>query len=551
MCKRLILISLISVSPALLATSAIDLHHAPLTSLQPVNQTQEGSKTITRYQQFYKDIPVIGAQIMVAKDSKQMNNTKISAQINGHLLEEIELNTQPAITSQAALDLAKQAYFNNPPAIVGPRPNLQAYGLPGISAALSQLQIRADSNNQLILTYLVSFKTIKSDAKPAWPSFIIDAQTGEIIEQWDNIKTYLDSGPGGNEKVHEYWYGKDDLPGLEVTQNDTLCIMESAKVKLINVKEQWDWDEEIHEPYQYTCNNNLGEPIHGAYSPNNDAYYFGHVIIDMYQNWYEINALQHASGKPMQLVIRTHFGQHLDNAFWDGQTMIFGDGEEYYPPISLDITAHEIAHGFTEQHANLEYHDQSGAINESFSDMAGLASRAYVLATNPKFYNKIYLTPNKITWGIGETITRNPYKHAIRFMDYPADDGNSAECLDSELAQKNGVNCSISYDRVVDFANQLFTNPQKRQSFIVHKGSGVFNRAFYLLAHAIGIKKAFQVMVNANIKYWTPNSDFITGACGVLNAANDLQIDPELMSSTFAKVGIETATCSTGKSTSA
>lgn len=528
------------------AVKDLELHHAPLSTvnsfiikqqsknsvqglgrlekntLMQISQTQKKSSLITRYQQMYQGIPVVGAQITVE-----------NATVNGHLLTEVQLNTLAKVSSEDAVAAAKKSWlsFNSPRRI---------------DAESSELQIRVEQGNELRLVYLVSFKTTEHDNKPVWPFFVVDAQNGSIISQWNNIKNYKDSGPGGNEKTHEYWYGKEGLPFLEVMQKDHLCIMETDKVKLVNLNSAWDWNDLLVNSFQYTCNNNLEEQINGAFSPTNDAYYFGHTIVDMYKEWYGVNALQDVKGNPMQLVMRVHFGQQYDNAFWDGQFMSFGDGNDFYPLVSLDVAGHEVTHGFTEQHSGLEYHDEPGALNESLSDMAGQTARAYLLEKMPQLYAKLYLEPEAVTWGIGETIVKDSFGKALRFMDYPSSDGSSADCLDKRLAQSYGAYCAISYPELVTFAKSTFHNPQERQNYIVHTASGIFNKAFYLLSKHIGIKKAYQMMVIANSKYWTPTTDFKQGACGVLYAAKDIQGDQALIQSVFGQVGVDVTNCDVG-----
>lgn len=569
MLKKSLWFFLVFASPTIFATQVVDLYQAPVSSLkqfqlnetpkkeqsppkqvrafaataargeastatnslQQVNQTQEASKTIVRYQQLYKGIPVVGSQIMITKSTNQGINSQKDALVNGHLLDDIQIDINPTIKTQQAVELAKKAYFS-----VNSQAEVQQEAI--------ELQIRPNQQEQLKLVYLVSFKTVQGDNKPVWPFFVIDAQTGAVLKQWNNIKTYLDHGPGGNEKVRQYWYGKDGLPGLDVTQNGSLCIMDNSKVKLVNVGTAWDWNNFKVAAHQYPCNNNVAENTNGAFSPANDAYYFGHIIVDMYKDWYGLNALQQPNGSPMKLVMRVHFGQNYDNAFWDGQSMSFGDGQDFYPLVSLDVAGHEVTHGFTEQHSGLEYHDQPGALNESMSDMAGQASRAYLLEKTPLLYSKAYLQPDTITWGIGETIVRDSFGKALRFMDYPSSDGSSADCLDKQLAQSKGASCAISYADVEAFAKANIASPQEQQSFIVHTASGVFNKAFYLLAQNTGIKTAYRVMIVANTKYWTPSTDFKSGACGVLYAAKDLAVDLELVKNIFGQVGVETNQCS-------
>ncbi|CDZ78207.1 Hemagglutinin/proteinase precursor [Legionella massiliensis] len=555
MLKQLVTLSLFTPT-LILAATPIELYQAPLSSLnkfnlidrtqnspalralatpennvlQSLNQTKVGNNTVVRYQQLYKGIPVVGSQVTVVKNNNPGLKAQANSQVNGHLLDEIKIDIKPAISKQSAIDLARKAYFSLHP---------QA----ATTAELSQLQIRPNDNGELILSYLVSFKTTKSDEKPVWPFFVIDAHTGALLKQWNNVKNYMDTGPGGNEKVHEYWYGKDGLPALNVHQNGPYCLMESKEVRLVNLNSKWDWNNSLLAPFKYPCNNNTEESINGAYSPTNDAYYFGHVIVDMYRKWYGVNVLQYPTGAPMQLIMRVHFGQYYDNAFWDGEAMSFGDGEELYPLVSLDIAGHEVTHGFTEQHSNLEYHDQQGALNESLSDMAGQAVRAYLLETSPALYNKAHLVPNEITWGVGETVVRDQFGTAIRFMDQPSQDNESADCLDKNLAKRSGATCKISYNELIAYANREIPDPEERESYIVHTASGVFNKAFYLLSQKIGIRKAYHAMALANIKYWNSNTDFKSGACGVLHAAYELQLDTNPVITAFNQVGVETSHC--------
>ena len=209
----------------------------------------------------------------------------------------------------------------------------------------------------------------------------------------------------------------------------------------------------------------------------------------------------------------------------------------------MGIAAHEVSHGFTQQHSNLEYYDQSGALNESFSDMAGQAARAYLLETQTELYNRSHITQNQITWGIGETVIPPEFPiKAIRYMDLPSNDGDSADCLDKKLARSQKSICAISYPELLAAAEK-YSNESERQSFIVHTASGVFNRFFYLMAKQIGIKATFHIMLIANTKYWTPTTDFNEGACGVMDAGKDLNANTDLIQSTFKKVGIDVTHC--------
>src|SRR5205085_423648 len=67
-------------------------------------------------------------------------------------------------------------------------------------------------------------------------------------------------------------------------------------------------------------------------------------------------------------------GVGMDNAFWNGKAMFYGNGNAAFTPLakSLDVGGHEMTHGVTEASAGLEYKNQSGAINESMSDCFGV-----------------------------------------------------------------------------------------------------------------------------------------------------------------------------------
>ncbi|MBE1043438.1 M4 family metallopeptidase, partial [Escherichia coli] len=111
----------------------------------------------------------------------------------------------------------------------------------------------------------------------------------------------------------------------------------------------------------------------------------------------------------------------VENAYWDGTAMLFGDGATmFYPLVSLDVAAHEVSHGFTEQNSGLIYRGQSGGMNEAFSDMAGEAAEFYMRGKND------FLIGYDIKKGSG----------ALRYMDQPSRDGRS---IDNASQYYNGI----------------------------------------------------------------------------------------------------------------
>src|SRR5215207_9665511 len=103
------------------------------------------------------------------------------------------------------------------------------------------------------------------------------------------------------------------------------------------------------------------------------AYASAGIVRDYYKQVLDRNSIDNAK---MDLILNVHYGVKYQNAFWDGDEMTFGDGDgEIFVGFarSLDVVAHELAHGVTQWEANLDYEGQSGALNEHFSDVFGTA----------------------------------------------------------------------------------------------------------------------------------------------------------------------------------
>lgn len=357
------------------------------------------------------------------------------------------------------------------------------------------------------LVYRVSYLSDQTDALSR-PTGFVDAQTGEVLEHWNEIMTAknnagkpggggggsggsstpLDAtGPGGNAKIGGYYYGSD-YGFLKVSESNGTCTMTNTNVKTVNMANS----TRRGSVFTFTCPENTYQTVNGAYSPLNDAHYFGGVIFNMYKDWYNTAPLT------FQLEMRVHYGRNYENAFWDGSAMSFGDGASYfYPLVSLDVSAHEVSHGFTDQNSGLNYSGQSGGINEAFSDIAGEAAEFYMRGSND--------------WKVGYDIVKG--SGALRYMDNPPKDGRSID---------NAANYTSSMD--------------------VHYSSGVFNKAFYTLATKNGwnTRKAFDVFVLANQLYWTPTSTFNQAACGVQQAAsaNGSAYPVADVAAAFAVVGV-------------
>jgi vibriolysin len=427
-------------------------------------------KTKVRLAQYYLDIPVFGPSINATDTKSGLNELSGSYFAN---IEKDLKSTTPTISKDEALEIAIHAKGVEPSQLIR---NKQA-----------TLYIKQGSDKKAHLVYQISYV---DDAIPSRPFFIIDAQTGKILEQWEGLTTKDATGPGGNQKTGQYMYGTNY--GYLLV-NDS-CQMTNTFVDTKNMNNQYSGGT----IFQFTCPNNTYKFTNGAYSPLNDAHYFGKIVFDMYKQWFNTSPLL------TKLIMRVHYGVNYENAFWDGQQMTFGDGASYfYPLVSLDVSAHEVSHGFTEQNSGLTYSGQSGGINEAFSDMAGEAA-------------EYFANPNKVPRNdflVGATIIKNGV--ALRYFANPPQDGHSIG------------NAADYYD-----------------GLDVHYSSGVFNKAFYTLATTANwnTEKAFRPFVLANQVYWNPNSNFNDAGCGVFKAAKDLNFNTQDVINAFKAVGVD-ASC--------
>ncbi|GAB5077774.1 M4 family metallopeptidase [Arthrobacter sp. AD-310] len=168
-------------------------------------------------------------------------------------------------------------------------------------------------------------------------------------------------------------------------------------------------------------------------------------------------------GQGLQLDATVHFGNLYDNAFWDGTQMVFGDGDgEVFERFtaSLSVIGHELAHGVTQYSAALAYRNQAGALNESMSDVFGALVEQYVKNQSTA----------EASWLIGEGLfTAEVEGSALRSMKAPG------TAYDDDVLGKDPQPDSMdSYVRT------------SADNGGVHINSGIPNRAFYLVAEALG-----------------------------------------------------------------
>ena len=264
-----------------------------------------------------------------------------------------------------------------------------------------------------------------------------------------------------------------------------------------------------------------------AFDPNNDnifndtievvesgqASYIISKTYDYFKNTHNRNSID-GSGMGVKVFanFRSEPGQGMDNAFWNGKEIVLGDGGEFTSNWAgaMDLAAHEFTHGVTDYTSNLVYQFESGALNESMSDVFGACVE-------------------RVNWLIGEGIIRPGKGPALRNM---ADPHNGQSSPDNSFWQPAHM-------------RELQNYPANRDNGGVHKNSSIPNLAFYNAANAISLGKAEKIWYRG-YRYMTQNTDFKGARKAFEQAAIDLhgQNSAELAAvrKAFDDVGITSTT---------
>jgi hypothetical protein len=227
------------------------------------------------------------------------------------------------------------------------------------------------------------------------------------------------------------------------------------------------------------------------------------------------------------VVATVHYGRNYDNAFWDSRQLVFGDGDgrvftRFTKPI--DVCAHEFTHAVTEHAAGLVYQGQSGALNESVSDVFAACLKQRLLGQ----------TAETADWLIGEGLFLPSVQGvALRSMQQP---GTAYD--DPVLGQDPQVGSMADY---------VETNQDNGG---VHINSGIPNRAFHLASVALG-GNAWEVPGRIWYAALTsglgPDTDFAAFAAATVTAAADVSDEARaVVADAWSEVGVQVGATSGG-----
>ncbi|WP_328934056.1 MULTISPECIES: M4 family metallopeptidase [unclassified Streptomyces] len=491
------------------AASALVKHAASLgltasedTSVRDVIVDADGTQHV-RYDRTYRQLPVLGGDFVVHLAPNGAYRSADRATRSSISLSSVT----PKVAAPKAADLAvnalRAAHLGEALKSVTAKPELMVDALHGAPK----------------LAWRTNAVAKDSLGNPVARTVLTDARTGAQIDAWDSVETATGDGKSlysGTVPLETTLSGstyqlKDATRGGTYTgdaANKTdlcilgICISRAPATLFTDADNHWGT---------------------GASSDRStaavDAQYGTDETWDYYKNVHGRNGI---AGDGKGSYNRVHYGNSYNNAFWDDSCfcMTYGDGDgtQLGPLVALDVAGHEMSHGVTSKTAALTYSGESGGLNEATSDIMGTLVEWYAnSSSDPGDYL------------IGEKIVRSGFgKAALRFMDQPSKDGNSADCWSSSVGNLD-----------------------------VHYSSGVANHFAYLLAEGSGAKTVNGVSYNsptcnsssvsgigrdklgaiwyrALTVYMTSSTNYAGARTATLNAAKDLY---GVRSSEYAAVG--------------
>ncbi len=494
-------------------------------SVQETSRSVDFNQTThIRVMQTYAGYPVWGSDAVVhvpkgvTPDLTQLSNQRMANRVsmNGIFYRNLQadLHQAPAtVTNKDQLVKAEQAAVDL---------YTKQFGKPAnVTRMQSEIIVYLDDKSVAHWAYKVRFMTNEHHGMPSMPLYILDAATLATLDTWNDLKTAMEivngGGIGGNPTMGKKTYDglTGDRPILKFSRDaaSKTCYLQNNTVTVIDVRDDKTPAFMCETPDAQHNNvywNTLNDEYNGGYSPDNDAVYSDSIVREMYMNWFKVNMLQ-KNGKPQHVIFNVHDDSQGQNAFYENGQMTFGEGDnESYPVVAPSVVAHEMSHAFTEQHSNLAYTKQSGGLNESFSDMADKATEYYMYGEN--------------NWNIDPELLKTGGR-LLRYMDEPT--------KDCEDGAKPGQGCSI--DNMKDYNDRVE----------VHFSSGIFNKAFTIISGSPNwnTHKAFEVMTQANMNYWTKTTTFSAAACGVVKAARDYKYDEATIKNAMSQVGVVIGKC--------
>ncbi|MGW3205191.1 M4 family metallopeptidase [Streptomyces sp. NPDC001135] len=476
---------------ALLAhATGLGLTSAEHTRVRDVIVDKDGTQHV-RYDRTYHGLPVLGGDFVVhlARDGAYRSANRATRGT-------ISLTSVvPEVSAPKAADLAvnalRAANLGNALKQVKAKPELIVDALHGAPK----------------LAWRTNAAGLDSLGNPVARTVLTDARTGRQIDAWDSIETAAGDGkslysgtvPLQTTQSGSSYQLKDPTRGNTFTGDAEgktdlcffgICFSRAPATLFTDADNHWG---------SGTTSDRASAAV--------DAQYGTNETWDYYKNVQGRNGI---GGDGKGSYNRVHYGSSYNNAFWDDSCfcMTYGDGDgtTFGPLVALDVAGHEMTHGVTSKTAALTYSGESGGLNEATSDILGTMVEWY--ANNPSDPGD-YL--------IGEKIVKSGFgQPALRFMDKPSKDGNSADYWSGSVG-----NLDVHYSSGV--ANHF--------AYLLAEGSGAktingvsYNSPTYngSTVTGIGRDKVGKIWYRALTVYMTSSTNYAGARTATLNAAKDL-----------------------------
>ncbi|MFF0062052.1 M4 family metallopeptidase [Streptomyces sp. NPDC005279] len=494
--------------------------------LTPLQTVKHGAEETVRLQQKHHGIPVFGGQYVVRMESK--GGKRVVTGTSGKYFTGLKTGTTASVGEDTAVRRAVSATA----ARLGGKTLSKADAVHRKGAKSAKAAALSGTAGGLVviprgegvLAYHVTVRgTNPSTGEPVLQQVYIDAHAGFPVLQFSGIKTLTApnaaaSGTAAKAAPKAGAPAEDDpaagvkgtgvkLDGAKVgldvrldTAANQYVMIDSSRMTATtkNTLTTWDargrdvsevsgvWPGGLKEFADPAKDFGKGATEAGAV----DAHWAAGQVYDYYRKNHARDSLDGRGMTINSLVGVTEFGSPYVNAFWDGQKMVYGSGDEEYKPLSadLDVVGHEMTHGVVENTANLVYAGQSGAMNEALADYFGNAIDTAASGT---------AMDDPDSGLVGEDLCRTTKPRACAFRNLNDGASTSKNFLGVAFGTDNGG---------------------------VHLNSTIFSGALWDLRQDVGGELADRIVYKALSEYMTPLDGFTDGRNAVLAAAKDLGI---------------------------
>lgn len=470
--------------------------------------TSSQGSTHVKMQQMYQGYKVYAHEVIL-----HLNGQGVSLFNGRHMVTPASLNTTPILTGEEATAMATRDVKKQPQVVV---PQGAMAHILSHAGELPEPEVVIYEHPRKGKVNLVWHVTVYPNLVERWEYFI-DARSGKTVNKYSHTCVF-DGGTTGQaqdlngdtrtvnifEPGDGFFYLVDTSKPMFVTGQDPLP--EKGVITTLDFRNVAVNSEEGSAFYIASADKDTWTDASAV-----SAHYNAEVAYNYYLNTFGRNSIDGNGGSIFSVVnVADEDGGGFDNAFWNGFAMFYGNGRNSFKPLAggLDVGGHEMSHGVIQHTANLEYQDESGALNESFADVFGAM-----------------IDPDD--WTMGEDIVKPGVfpNNALRDLSDPHNGG-------TKLGDRGFQPSHTS---------EMFTGSADNGG--VHINSGIPNHAFFLFASAVGIELAQDVYYKTLTEYLTASSQFIDMRLAVIEAAAELtDDDPEVIAaakSAFDAVGIE------------